>query len=428
MTQEQQNALKSLMKGLPLDRAKQWLLSTQIEDERGCGWPHLTAQDRPQVWGGTLDGIRGLASAGVSRHEPQIQKALDWLFTQQDIDGGFGSREMTYPAIEPTAWVLITLKDIGYELKNDARVQKAVSFLEECVNDDGLVGTSSIDDPRTYPTILTLWALHDLSGVTTRIARSLKDSRSAKTGGWGIRVGTTSNILSTTQVLFVLLKTGHLDKDDVITRQSVEYILSGQQENGRWSNFSETWYSQHQPNIPLRCDEYVTPWAIKALLSAGVTPMSKPLSQALSWLVHEQSSDGYWLFDTLDESKHIWCVVRSMRALALARERLIASMTEGNLTLSELAGESRETISTTSINSRITKVVDFIRSNVTNIIVIILALYVFRFDLRRLINQLLNFLSVQSDSVLSNLVASAIWLILVFLGTLLLNRLRSRNE
>lgn len=424
LTDKEQTAFRALLRGTPITKAAQWLLSVHISSEKGEGWPHLTSQDMPTVWGGTLDGLRGVVLGGISLYHPIVQRSIQWLLSKQRDDGAFGSREILYSCVEATAWVIIALKQIGYDIKKSAQVQAAIGFLERSISENGEVGTSPEDPARTYPSVLTLWALHGLSKKTTLVARFLKDTRDSVSGGWGVRPNARPNPLSTSQVLNALLLSGHLDRDDVIVQQAIDFILAHQTEFGNWPNFTETWYSKHQPNIPIRCDEYVTTWAIMALLRAGLSVLSPPIVKGVTWLIHEQKKEGYWLYDPLDDSKHIWCVADSINCLVEVREKLMAYVADGGTEVwnppLQHSGLSTEEIIWKHIGEAVLKV----RQNLSSILVVIMALYVFRAQVNALINTIIGFLKLQSGELLTSLVSNALWIALVVVGTYILQRLK----
>ncbi|WP_202978713.1 prenyltransferase/squalene oxidase repeat-containing protein [Aggregatilinea lenta] len=422
--QREKTALRMLVKGTPIEKGSMWLINNQRDSDQGVGWPHLNAHDVPTVWGGTLDGMRALLATGVSRHDPVVRRAYEWLLQQQRPDGGFGSREVVYSAVEATAWVLITMRQMEVDLLSDPNAQRAVAYLEESVTSSGEVGTSKVDPPRLYPSMLTLWALHGVSEKSVLVARYLKDSRDTKTGGWGIRADTAPNPLSTAHVLDVLISTGHLNTDDVITKQATGYLLDTQKEEGNWDNFSETWFSKHQSDMPLRCDEYTTAWALIALLRAGSSPSSLPLAKAISWLVYEQKEAGYWLYNPLDDAEHIWCVSDSIVALHMAKERLIQEMTENGLTTwgSQDLGTSREG---STLEKNISKVWTSFKINLNTILLMLLAVFVFKDEIRSFADSILQSIT-DGNGIISDIVANAIYAVLVIAGTFIINRIRTR--
>lgn len=426
LSQRERGALKNLLKGLPIERACNWLIGARLDNERGVGWPHLTAQDMPTVWGGTADGARALVVAGMSRFDPVIAEAFEWLLTQQRADGGFGSREIVYSAVEATAWVLVLLQAMGVDPTSEEYSRRAIEYLDSCVTDEGGVGTSASDPVRIYSSCVSLWTLRGYSEKAVSIARFLKDSRDVRTGGWGTKPGAVPNALSTAHVLNVLLMVNQLSKEDVIAQQAVEYLLSQQQEDGSWDNFSETWFSIHQPHVPLRCDEYSTTWALTALLRAGLSPTSVPVARAISWLVRGQQDEGFWLYDPLDDSQHIWCTADSIVALCLARQRLLGTVSESEVweqavwngvAAQEPGGKAVDLLE---------KMVTLLRENLTLILIVVLAMYVFRAQINRMIGLITGFLRLQSHELVSDVIANIVYALLAVLGTLVLNKLRKR--
>jgi hypothetical protein len=426
ITERQRNAVKSLLKSTPFEKGEAWLRRIQIQDSQGIGWPHLTALNIPTVWGGTLDGIRGLLACGVSKYDPVVADSLNWLLSQRNLDHGYGSREITYSGVEPTAWVLIAVKELGFNIPDRTHFVETSAFLESCIRDSGEVATSNDpnEEARTYPSVLTLWALNGESQKTYQIARFLKDARDPISGGWGIKPKAVPNVASTAQVLYILLATNNLSKDDVITRQAIEYLLNNQKADGSWENFTETWYSIKQPHVPLRCEEYSTTWVLQALLEAGLSPAREPVVKAISWLIYEQAEDGYWLYNRLDDSKHIWCTADAVVALTMARKSIIDTVADKEYRDMWSEGDARDQNYILIPKNFISQFFQYLRKNITTILVIMLSIYVFNSQIQSFIVGVQTFFQVQGDSIISDLLASVIYAFLFFLGAALLTRIR----
>jgi squalene cyclase len=88
---------------------------------------------------GTWFGVSGLLAAGVSRHDPAVKKACEFLRRRQRPDGSWGEDgdscrerrwvEATTGHVVQTSWALMTLVRAGHP--DDEALHRAASFLVE---------------------------------------------------------------------------------------------------------------------------------------------------------------------------------------------------------------------------------------------------------------------------------------------------------
>ena len=123
----------------PLSRAVQYLISEQEPDGSWFG-----------RWGvnyiyGTGAVLPSLKAAGADTRSEQVRRAVDWLTTHQNADGGWGESCASYadPALagkghstpSQTAWALIALMAAD-ETKRDA-IRSGIKYLIKTQRDDG---------------------------------------------------------------------------------------------------------------------------------------------------------------------------------------------------------------------------------------------------------------------------------------------------
>jgi squalene-hopene/tetraprenyl-beta-curcumene cyclase len=151
--------------------ALRYLEETQAEDGSWFG-----------RWGvnyvyGTWSVLCALNAAGVDPASPTIRKAVDWLTTIQNPDGGWGedceSYDLAYKGYQPspstasqTAWALLGLMAVG-EVDSPA-VERGIAYLQDQQQPDGLWGQELYTGggfPRVfylryhgYPKFFPLWA------------------------------------------------------------------------------------------------------------------------------------------------------------------------------------------------------------------------------------------------------------------------------
>jgi squalene-hopene/tetraprenyl-beta-curcumene cyclase len=96
---------------------------------------------------GTWSVLCAFNAVGVDPGTPEIRKAVDWLISIQNSDGGWGedgeSYRLDYRGYEPapstasqTAWALLGLMAAG--AVRDSAVQRGISFLLNRQTSDGL--------------------------------------------------------------------------------------------------------------------------------------------------------------------------------------------------------------------------------------------------------------------------------------------------
>ncbi|HEX3336286.1 MAG TPA: squalene--hopene cyclase [Jatrophihabitans sp.] len=120
--------------------------------ERGVSW--LLAAQEPDGswfgrWGanyvyGTGAAVPALVAAGIDRHSPAIQRAVEWLEQHQNDDGGWGEDLRSYrdddwrgrgiSTPSQTAWALLALLAVD---PHAAAVQRGVDWLVDQQRDDG---------------------------------------------------------------------------------------------------------------------------------------------------------------------------------------------------------------------------------------------------------------------------------------------------
>ncbi len=136
-------------------RAVRYLLKNQ--DRELHAWPGR--------WGihyiyGTSAVVVGMLRAGVSIDRPELQKALQWLLSVQNADGGWGESTLAYKRREwagrgistptQTAWALLALIEAGLkdpQLLHHPAVEKGIAYLVSTYQKSG--GWS---DPSTVGT------------------------------------------------------------------------------------------------------------------------------------------------------------------------------------------------------------------------------------------------------------------------------------
>jgi squalene/oxidosqualene cyclase-like protein len=130
---------------------------------------------------GTWFGVRGLRAAGAKDGDPALKRAAEFLFQQQNPDGGWGEggtscQERRYvPSASHsvnTAWALLTLISAGEA--RDPRCQRAAQFLiaTQLANGDwprqtlsGVFNKTALINYENYRRYFPIWALARLAAA-----------------------------------------------------------------------------------------------------------------------------------------------------------------------------------------------------------------------------------------------------------------------
>jgi squalene-hopene/tetraprenyl-beta-curcumene cyclase len=120
------------------DRGREWLLQAQEADgswEGRWGVNHIY---------GTGAAVPALVAAGMGRSHPSIRRAVRWLETHQNDDGGWGEDPRSYDGLgwigrgastaSQTAWALLALDAAG---ERSPAVRRGVRWLVETQRPDG---------------------------------------------------------------------------------------------------------------------------------------------------------------------------------------------------------------------------------------------------------------------------------------------------
>lgn len=109
----------------------------------------------------TANVLNGLKAAGLPASDPMAERALDWLLSCQNPDGGFGMAKGTDSVALSTAWTITVLRNFGMEPTHSA-VQKAASWLLDRQHESGGFANTAQGQEDPEITSLALLALRTL--------------------------------------------------------------------------------------------------------------------------------------------------------------------------------------------------------------------------------------------------------------------------
>ncbi len=141
-------------------KAVSWLKSCQNSDG-GYGMP----KGSPSVALGTAWSIRALRAAGVDANAPEIKKGVACLLTMQAPSGGFSMRRGLPEDPEITAYAIMALNGLP---SGEDVVARAVAYLGKAQHEDGAFTSAAPiqfnQQPRknTQTTLFVAWALAEI--------------------------------------------------------------------------------------------------------------------------------------------------------------------------------------------------------------------------------------------------------------------------
>jgi squalene-hopene/tetraprenyl-beta-curcumene cyclase len=313
-------------------RARDEFEKLGIEEPASEAMPEPTFRMQPcmsPVWD-TAQALYALGEAGVSRTDPRLLKATDWLLSKEVRHKGdwavkvpnaepggwyFEFNNEFYPDTDDTAQVLLGLSKVDnprerYQIQVAERAI-AWEFAMQCKNG----GWGSFDKDNTKmifqyipfadhnamldpPTaditgrMLEMLAAYGYTRADKRVQKAIdfifkeQESDGSWFGRWGV------NYLYGTFLVLRGLEAIGIDQHEPQIQQAAEWIRMVQNSDGGWG---ETCGSYDDAN--LRGTGVSTPsqtaWAILGLLAAG-DDRSDSIAKGIRWLLTRQEQDGGW--------------------------------------------------------------------------------------------------------------------------------------
>ncbi len=313
-------------------RARDEFEKLGIEDPASEDMPEPMFRMQPcvsPVWD-TAQALYALGEAGVSKNDPRMIKAADWLLSKEvrqkgdwavkvrNTDPGgwyFEYNNEFYPDTDDTAQVLLALSKVDNprERYQHQVAQRAIDweFAMQCRNG----GWGSFDKDNTKmifqyipfadhnamldpPTVditgrmLEMLAIYGFSRSDKRVEKAIRFilAEQEPDGSWFGRWGV-NYIYGTFLVLRGLDAIG-FDHNEPQVQQAAEWIRMVQNSDGGWG---ETCGSYDDPNTrgvgPSTPSQ--TAWALLGLLAAG-DDRSDSIAKGVRWLLERQRVDGGW--------------------------------------------------------------------------------------------------------------------------------------
>ena len=313
-------------------RARDEFEKLGIEEPASAAMPEPTFRMQPcmsPVWD-TAQALYALGEAGVSRSDPRMLKAADWLLSKEVRNTGdwavkvpktepggwyFEFNNEFYPDTDDTAQVLLALSKVDNprERYQHQVAMRAIDweFAMQCRNG----GWGSFDKDNTKmifqyipfadhnamldpPTVditgrmLEMLASYGYTSADKRVARAIKFilSEQEPDGSWFGRWGV-NYIYGTFLVLRGLDAIG-FDHNEPQVQQAAEWIRMVQNTDGGWGETCGSYDDPDTRGIGASTPSQ-TAWAMLGLLAAG-DDRSDSIAKGVRWLLERQRTDGGW--------------------------------------------------------------------------------------------------------------------------------------
>jgi squalene-hopene/tetraprenyl-beta-curcumene cyclase len=281
------------------------------------------------VWDTAL-ALFALGESGVSKNDPRMLKAADWILSKEvrtkgdwavkvpNVDPGgwyFEFNNEFYPDVDDSAMVLLGLDKVENprERHQHEVSQRAIDwiFAMQCKNG----GWASFDKDNTRmvfqnipfadhnamldpPTVditgraLEMLAAYGVSGDDKRVKKAIKFilSEQEPDGSWFGRWGV--NYIYGTMLVLRGLQAMGVDHHEPYVQQGAEWLRMVQNSDGGWGescgSYDDPTTRGIGPSTPSQ-----TAWAIMGLLAAGDT-RSESVQRGILYLLETQRPDGHW--------------------------------------------------------------------------------------------------------------------------------------
>jgi squalene-hopene/tetraprenyl-beta-curcumene cyclase len=281
------------------------------------------------VWDTAL-ALFALGESGVSKDDPRMLKAADWILSKEVRTKGdwavkvpnvapggwyFEFNNEFYPDVDDSAMVLLGLDKVENprERYQHEVSQRAIDwiFAMQCKNG----GWASFDKDNTRmvfqnipfadhnamldpPTVditgrvLEMLAAYGLTGDDKRVKKAIKFilNEQEPDGSWFGRWGV--NYIYGTMLVLRGLQAMGVDHHEPYVQQGAEWLRMVQNSDGGWGESCGSYDDATTRGIGLSTPSQ-TAWAIMGLLAAGDT-RSESVQRGILYLLEKQRPDGHW--------------------------------------------------------------------------------------------------------------------------------------
>ncbi len=276
----------------------------------------------------------------LNSSDERIQKALDWLRSIQNNDGGFANPGEE-SSVKKTSWAVMAIVAAGqdpHEWKKNGH--SPIDFMRSRLKDElGKMGTADYartilalvyadEDPRTFADVnlvellkskikengqigdfvyTTIWGILALkaSGENVTLPAKWLKSQQNPDGGFPWNAGEESDFDDTAAAIQALIAAGE-PKDSEVIKRALNYLREGQNDDGGMRYFGSS-----------ASNAASDAWTIQALVAAGVNPMEwrKNNVSVVEHLLNLQTEKGYFNYTSIQKSNPGYMTVSAIMAL-----------------------------------------------------------------------------------------------------------------
>ena len=269
-----------------IQRALEWLKTIQNEDG-GFANPGENSSISATAWA-----IMAIVAAGEDPHEWVKNGKSPIDFIKERLRG-----EMDTMGAEDYARIILALVYAGENPRNFADVD-LVSKLKSYVKENGQIGDF------TYKTIWGTIALASVGENVSISAEWLKSQQNAD-GGFSWSVGEESDFDDTAAAIQALIAAGE-PKDSAVIKKALDYLKTGQNDDGGMRYFGNSASNAGSDS-----------WTIQALVATGINPTEwkRNNTSVVEHLLSLQAEEGYFKYTKFQTSNPGYMTVSTIMAL-----------------------------------------------------------------------------------------------------------------
>ena len=276
----------------------------------------------------------------LDEQNERIQRALMWLKSTQNEDGGFANPGEN-SSISKTSWAILALVSANqnpYEWRNNS--QSPIDYIRKNLKDEiDVMGTTDYalvilalnaagENPENFSNInlveklkskvkedgqigdfihTTIWGILALKSCGEDVNQSLEwlKEQQNEDGGFGWAIGEKSDYDDTASAIQALIAAGE-GRDSEIIRRALEYLRTGQNDDGGFRYFGAS-----------ASNAASDAWIIQALIAAGENPTKwkKNNVSVVDHLLSLQTDEGFFNYTAIQTSNPGYMTVCAIMAL-----------------------------------------------------------------------------------------------------------------
>ncbi|WP_290623879.1 MULTISPECIES: PKD domain-containing protein [unclassified Archaeoglobus] len=312
----------------------------------------------------------------LNASDERIVKALKWLRSIQNDDGGFANPDENC-SVAKTSWAVMAIVAAGqspHEWRKNGN--SPIDFMREKLKDEiGVMGTADYartilalvyadENPRNFAgfdlvnmlkskmkengqigdfVYTTIWGMLALSAVGEDVSKSAEWLKTQQNpdGGFSWNVGEKSDFDDTAAAIQALIAAGE-PKDSKCILKALDYLKEGQNDDGGMRYFGNS-----------ASNAASDAWAIQALVAAGINPAEwmKNNHSVVEHLLSLQTEEGYFMYTDYQTSNPGYMTVSAIMALLGKPHPIKVTAASSETSINATAGSNMDTeTATTTVN------------------------------------------------------------------------------